>query len=152
MAEDYIHHIATDWQGTIHAILSLADDAPEDFIKAVQYLLGNQHNKAREEIKRFAIEIDRLGFNSQAFLREKLLRFEMIQKESFILIQKATEGTDNSWVKTVFTVHSFDDSNGELISTEVKKITTDVLSSPQLEDAETSSDARSVDENVETNS
>ncbi len=77
--EDEMQRVAENWQQTIHALRSLVPEPQPEFLEATHYLLGNQQNFVENSIHRWALEIDRLGFDSQDFLAEKRQRFRQIK-------------------------------------------------------------------------
>jgi hypothetical protein len=101
-AEDYIHHIAENWQQTIHALGTLKKEPSSDFLIASNFLLGVQYNKAIQEIERYAIEIDRLGFNSNAFLEEKSARFRSVRRQALKILTALSREQENQWILDVF--------------------------------------------------
>lgn len=102
-AEDYIHHIAESWQQTIHALRTLVNSPTSDFMEAANFLLGVQYNRAMQEIERYAIEIDRLGFASNAFLNEKSARFRAVRRQALMILTAMSKEEDNRWIIDVFT-------------------------------------------------
>lgn len=102
--EEEIQRISEHWQQAIHSLKSLLNDDPgADFIKASRYFIGLQMNMVRGRIERAALQMDQLGFNSGAFLREKRERLDTVNKGALEVVTSMPQGTDTYPLLALFT-------------------------------------------------
>lgn len=79
--EEEILRISDNWQQTIHAVGTLVGKPDPEFIKAIQYILGNHQTYVASTLRSYALEIDGLGYSSRAFLKEKRERLTQVQTD-----------------------------------------------------------------------
>jgi hypothetical protein len=80
--ENEIQRISENWRQLIHAVSTLVGQPPPEFIRAVQFLLGNHQVYVESRLTQYALQKDQLGFNSRAFLIEKRERLMQIQADA----------------------------------------------------------------------
>jgi len=98
--EEEIQWISDNWQQIINS-LNLYKDPSEEFLHATKYLLNAQLNAVQSRIQKMALEIDRLGYTSSAFLEEKQQRFVQIRAIVSSLIRTLPEDRKIDELETI---------------------------------------------------
>ena len=91
-----------NWDRTTLALKVLPKEISPDFSQAVRFFLETQFNDFWGQMHRMALQIDRLGFDSQPFLKEKEERFKVMKGEVFSLVTTVVGDADGSTDVSLF--------------------------------------------------
>lgn len=100
--ENEILQVSEHWQNTIHTLRTLARKQSQDFLEAAEYFLGYQQNAVESSIKRWAAEVARLGFNTEAFLAEKMTKLQIITQGAHDFLNTIKQETRSSPVRDAY--------------------------------------------------
>lgn len=99
--EEEIQWISENLQQTINSITVLEQDADPQFLRAVRFMLGSQLHSVRSRIRKSALAIDRLGYNSGDFLAEKHQRFIVMGRQVDAIVNSLPRNSQKPELRSI---------------------------------------------------